>query len=201
MRFIFLTTLVSTLFWSALTSPLWSGTPVPFNEQEVVRMSKGEVLVKIDESGGAEKGRVQAAILIKSPARQIWKVMNDCDGAPKFVPGLKSCKILQHEDHSEVIEHKVKFTWLLPTLTYVFRAEYQEFKRIDFRKVGGELKELQGTWLLEESNDGQETYVIYSVYLDPGFIVPQWLVRHILKGDLPDLLTALRNRVSELDHQ
>ena len=161
-------------------------------------MGKGEVVVRVDESEGAQKGRVEAAILIKAPARQVWKVMNDCDGAPEFVPGLKSCKILQHNDDSEVIEHRVKFTWLLPTVTYVFRAEYQEFKRIDFRKVGGELRELKGTWILEPVNDGQEIYVIYSVYLDPGFFVPQWLVRHILRGDLPELLTALRNRVSEL---
>ncbi len=92
----------------------------------------------------------------------------------------------------------MKFTWLLPTTTYVFRAEYQEFSRIDFKKVSGELKELEGTWILEPINDGQNTYVIYSVYLDPGFFVPQWLVRHILRGDLPELLMALRNRVSEL---
>lgn len=189
---------VSTLLWSALTGPLWSGTPVPFSEQELAHMAKGGVVIMVDESEGVQKGRVQAAILIKSPARQIWKVMNDCDGAPEYVPGLRSCKILQHDDHSDVIEHRVKFTWLLPTMTYVFRAEYQEFSRIEFRKVGGELRELEGTWILEPVNNGQETNVIYSVYLDPGFFVPQWLVRHLLRGDLPDLLKALRNRVSEL---
>jgi ribosome-associated toxin RatA of RatAB toxin-antitoxin module len=153
-------------------------------------MAKGEVVVRVDESEGGQKGRVQAAIFIKAPAPQIWKVMNDCDAAPEFVPGLKSCKILQHDDHADIIEHRVKFNWLLPAQTYVFRAEYQKFSRIDFTKVGGELRELEGTWLLERTNDGQETMVIYSVHLDPGFFVPQWLVRHILKGDLPELLTA-----------
>ena len=143
-------------------------------------MGKGEVVVRVDESEGAQKGRVQGAILIKALARQIWKVMNDCDGAPEFVPGLGSCKILQHDDQSEVIEHRVKFSWLLPTVTYVFRAEYQEFRRIDFKKLGGELKDLEGTWILEPFNHGQKIYVIYSVHLNPGFFVPQWLVRQIL---------------------
>ena len=197
MRLIVSTTLVYTLLWSALASPQWSGTLVPFSAQELARMGKGEVVVRLGESEGAQEGRVEAAILIKAPARQIWKVMNDCVGAPEFVPGLRSCKILQHDDHSEVIEHRVKFTWLLPTVTYVFRAKYQEFSRIDFKKVGGELQELEGTWILEPVDDGRKTYLIYSVYLDPGFFVPQWLVRHILRGDLPELLTALRNRVSE----
>ena len=161
-------------------------------------MGKGEVVIRVDQSEGVQKRRVQAAILIKGLAHQIWKVMTDCDGAPEFVPGLRSCRVLQHDHQSEVIEHRVKFSWFLPTVTYVFRAEYQEFSRIDFKKVGGELKELEGTWILEPYNHRQETYVIYSVYLDPGFFVPQWLVRQILRGDLPGLLTALRNRVSEL---
>ncbi len=62
-------------------------------------MGKGKVVVRVDKSEGGQKGRVEAAILIKVPAHQIWKVMNDCDGAYEFVPGLRSCKILQHEDH------------------------------------------------------------------------------------------------------
>jgi hypothetical protein len=37
--------------------------------------------------------------------------------------------------------------------------------------------------------------VRYRVYLDPGFLIPQWLVRNSLKSDIPAVLTALRNKV------
>ena len=43
-------------------------------------------------------------------------------------------------------------------------------------------------------NSGQ-TLVRYRVFLDPGFWVPQWLVRTSLKADLPAVLTALRTKV------
>jgi glutathione reductase (NADPH) len=39
----------------------------------------------------------------------------------------------------------------------------------------------------------------YEVYLDPGFWVPQALVRHSLRKDLPAVLEALRTRVEGLD--
>jgi len=34
---------------------------------------------------------------------------------------------------------------------------------------------------------------------DPGFFVPQWLVRHSLKADLPAVLSALRTQVENSD--
>jgi hypothetical protein len=59
------------------------------------------------------------------------------------------------------------------------------------------LKEIEGSWVLESMRDGNQTIVVYSVYLDPGFFIPQWLVNFTLRGDLPDLMKAIRDRVSE----
>jgi ribosome-associated toxin RatA of RatAB toxin-antitoxin module len=181
---------------SSLSSD-WSPRSVRFKEGELARLARGEVLVRVGGHDSDRKGRVLAAILINSPARQIWNIMIDCDRAPEFVPGLRSCRVLDRHESMEIIEHRVKFSMLQPTVTYVFRALYQNLRRIDFIRVGGYFRELEGSWILEQIN-GRQTIVVYSVYLDPGFPVPQWLVRRILRGELPDFLLALRNRVSEL---
>jgi ribosome-associated toxin RatA of RatAB toxin-antitoxin module len=164
-------------------------------QEEKRLLAKGRVII-LEQSHGQPKGRVEAAILIDAPVERVWSAMVDCDRAPDFVPGLKGCRVLRRDGNSLIIEHQVRVSWLLPMVTYVFRADYQRYKRIDFKRVSGGLKELEGSWALENINGGRQTIVMYSVYLDPGFYVPQWLVRLILKGDLPDLLTALRNRVS-----
>ena len=59
----------------------------------------------------------------------------------------------------------------------------------------GSLQRLDGTWWLEPLAP-DKTLVFYSVDLDPGFLVPQFLVRRALRKDLPKVLAALRNRVS-----
>jgi ribosome-associated toxin RatA of RatAB toxin-antitoxin module len=168
-----------------------------FGEAERDLLAKGEIIV-FDTSGGDAKGMVEAAVLIHTPAEQVWNVMVDCHGAPEFVPGLKNCKVLQRGGDTETIEHQVKFSWLIPEVTYTFKANYHMHKRIDFKRTEGDLKELEGSWVLESVDDGRKTIIIYSVYLDPGFFVPQWLVRFILRRDLPELLLSIRNRVSLL---
>jgi hypothetical protein len=36
------------------------------------------------------------------------------------------------------------------------------------------------------------------MYVDPGFYVPQWIVREGVKGELPKTLRALKKRVKEV---
>jgi ribosome-associated toxin RatA of RatAB toxin-antitoxin module len=159
-------------------------------------LAKGKVII-LDKSGGKPKGKVRAAILIRAPVEEIWDVLVDCQHAPEFVPGLKDCKVLRSEGDTETIEHEVKFSWLIPKVIYTFRAKYQIQKQIDFKSIGGDLKEVEGSWVLESIGDGNQTILIYSVYLNPGFFIPQWLVNFTLRRNLPDLMKSVRDRVSE----
>jgi coenzyme Q-binding protein COQ10 len=161
------------------------------------RLSDGEVVVRTALGATESKGRVYAAVRIRARADAIWNVMTDCPQAPSFVPGLRRCRRLEGAPDGswEIIEHEVKYSWLLPTVHYAFRADYQRPYRIDFRRVSGDLKDQEGTWRLQETPDMSATIVEYEVYLDPGFWVPDALVRHSLRRDLPAVLAALRTRV------
>jgi hypothetical protein len=165
------------------------------------RLAAGEVVVRTALDAGGARGRVYAAVRIDAAPEVIWSVMTNCEQAPSFVPGLKHCRRIEAAPDGawEIIEHEVKYSWLLPTVRYVFRADYQWPRRIDFRRVSGDLKEQEGTWLLEEMPESSATIVEYEVYLDPGFWVPQALVRHSLRRDLPGVLTALRTRVDSIE--
>ena len=175
--------------------------PPPLVEDELALLKFGEVLIGSEKSRQGHGGRVVAAILIDSPVEPIWEIMVDHERAPEFVPGLRDCRILERDEEGELLEHRVKLSWFLPEMTYVFRAWYRVHERIDFKRVGGDLKALEGSWFFEETSNGTETILRYSVYVDPGFLVPQWLVRPLLKGELSNLLRAVRRRVSELSQQ
>ena len=92
---------------------------------------------------------------------------------------------------------RIPVSWLLPKTTYIYRSTYQKFRRIDFKRISGDLKDLEGSWVLERTGGSQQTIVVYSVFLDPGFFAPTWLVRQILRRNLPDVLLALRKWVSD----
>ncbi len=166
-----------------------------FSESQLSQLKDGEILSYVLRSDGQQKGTVEAMILIEAPAKTIWNIMTDCPGAPTFIPSLETCRILDSGKNWEIIRHEVKWIWFLPKISYVFRADYQINRRIDFVKIKGDLREMKGSWRLFPLDKTGQTIVRYEVYLDPSFFIPQWLVERSLMTDLPEMLTALRTKV------
>lgn len=163
------------------------------------RLADGEVVVQAATGSDPDRprGRVRAAVLIKAGPEAIWAVMIDCREALKFVPGLKLCRRVAGAPDGRwaVIEEEIDYSWLLPTVHNVLRADCDRPRRIDFHRVSGDLKQEEGTWVLTPSPDGSATLVEYEMYLDPGFWIPQWLVKRTLLRDLPAALAGLRTRI------
>lgn len=152
---------------------------------------------------------VNAAVRINAPPDRIWRVLTDCAHAPSFIPGLKRCKLVDAAPDGswEIIEQEAKYSWFMPSVTCVLRADYERPRRIDFRRMSGDLKEEHGSWMLVaeprdprstgESLSGTSTIVQYELFVDPGFWIPRALLRHSLRSELPAALTALRARVED----
>jgi carbon monoxide dehydrogenase subunit G len=163
------------------------------------RLDAGEVVVAATRpiDPARPRGIIQAAVRIKATPEAVWSVLTDCQQATAFVPGLRRCRRVDGaaDGSWQDIEHEVRFSWLLPTVRYVFHAQYQRPYRIDFHRISGDLKEETGKWILSASADGAATVVQYDVYLDPGFWIPQFVVNRSLRKDLPAALSGLRDRV------
>jgi hypothetical protein len=162
------------------------------------RLGAGEIVVRMAGNAGVH-GQVEAAVEIQASPEVLWKVLRDCEHAPAFIPGLKSCHRTEAaaDGSWEIIEHDVKYSWLMPTIHSVFRADYfpgtaGQPWRIDFRRVAGDLRAEQGSWLLAPAPLSSATVVAYQVHIDPGFWIPQSVVQHSLRKNLPEALGALR---------
>jgi len=161
------------------------------------RLAAGEIVIRADVEPDAQRGRIAAAIRINAPPESIWSVLTDCEHASAFVPGLKRCRLIEHaaDGSHDLIEHEVKYSWLMPTIRCVLRANYQRPLRLDFHRIDGDMREEEGSWRLERQAGSRATIVEYRLYVDPGFWIPQALVRHSLRVELPAALAALRSRV------
>jgi hypothetical protein len=153
----------------------------------------GDIDVAVTLDSTAQSGRASATVRIHADRPTVWSLLTSCTDAVKLVPGLVDCAVVRTApDRSwQLIRHVVDYSWYVPRLTFVFRADYLYPKRITIERESGDLKVLTGAWDLEQ--DGDFTVAHYSLALAPGFWVPHWLVKVALRRDLPKMLRALRS--------
>lgn len=174
------------------------------------QLAAGQVAVEVLSDGSdGQRTQLRAAVRVNATPEAIWSVLTDCEHAAGFIPGVKHCRRVQTAPDGswDVIEQEAQYSWYMPTVKCVMRLDYKRPRRIDFKRVSGDLKEGSGEWLLlpEGHADrpgnatgphaaGGPTIVEYELTVEPGFWVPRALLRHSLRSELPAALTALRDR-------
>jgi len=122
-------------------------------------------------------------------------VMTDCPNAPDYIPWVVYCELVesQHDGQQTIFFQQIKFAWYLPELQHTFQLNYYPYRQIDFHRISGSPRRFAGSWWLEPK-DGT-VWVIYSIDMTPGFLVPRGLALRALRNQLPEGLRALRRKV------
>ncbi|MDP8916690.1 MAG: SRPBCC family protein [Pseudomonadota bacterium] len=145
-----------------------------------------------DGAGGAQ---VRGGIDIPAPPSAVWKVMLDCNEAVRYVPKLKSCRVLKADPGGawDVREHRFDYG-VLGEIRHVFRSDYVSGARVRTQRVDGDLKFSQGEWRLEPLAGGAATRVRYQSRSASKTPLPGPLVRQAIRRDAPASLRGLRRR-------
>jgi hypothetical protein len=179
--------------------------PAAFSETalsaaDVKKLEAGEVLMDSTVEG-SKLPFVQGKILIHSHPDKIWNIIANPLEATKTQKHIKKYRFLKDTPSNSVLDCQVEVASFLPRFNYVVESNYDPFRRIEFWRVGGALKDFRGYWLLEPRDNGTKTLLTYAMYLDPGFFVPQWIIRQGLRRELPETLDGIRARVIEIEVQ
>ncbi len=168
-------------------------------ETDVRRLRDGEVLVESDDRN--DNRFVVARILINDTPVNVWRVLtNPFEFAGKISPRMKDVEILEDTVERSVMKCKMEvFPPLIPFISYTVESDYKLHEFVQFKRVAGSLKDFSGTWALAPRDAGQATEVTYSMHVDPGLPVPQWIIRKAMRMELPRTLIALRQRVTNFN--
>ena len=139
---------------------------------------------------------VRAAVQVRAPPETVFRTLTDCSRALRFVPHLKRCAVVDTapDESWQEVEHQIDYGWLAPRADYVFRATYERFTRIRFNHLRGDFRVNEGVWEFLPVDEGRSTLVTYQARLVPDFYVPRWMMRSMLKRDLPELMRGLRTQ-------
>ena len=178
----------------ALLAPRVARADIAIGSAEEARLAAGDVLVDVHIDDAQDAAAVSAVADITAAPQAVWAVMTDCDRAPRFVPDLVSCRVLERDPSGawDVREHIIDWTWLLPNIRNVFRSDYEPPHRLRFKRVDGDLRLSEGEWRLEPLNGGSATRVYYSALLSPNSWIPASLALSSVRNDVPKIMRALR---------
>lgn len=172
-----------------------ANTDARLSEKE--KLNKGQVVVNMEEADGIKF--VVGKIVIDQPADQVWPVLtNPFEFERRISPRMRHVEVMLDEKERSVLKCTVDVCFLFPRVTYVVESLYTPVELIEYRRVGGLLRDFKGAWVINPIENGQKTEVVYSMYLDPGFPVPQWIIREGVKVELPKTLTRMRTRVKSI---
>ncbi len=161
------------------------------NEQDA-SLRKGDILVSVT---GQHKpgGRVEAAVDVPVGAVSLWNLMLDCAGAPKFVPKMKQCRVLESapDASTDLREQRLQFLPGFADLTLRFRSHYAPPHEIRFVKEGGDLAVMEGVWRIEPLGPASAR-LHYQADMATKTPFPGALVRDGMRRDTLAILAAVR---------
>jgi ribosome-associated toxin RatA of RatAB toxin-antitoxin module len=180
--------------WSLGQTTVCVSADWTLSDSQLERLEAGVIIAEGDMAGDRTAADVRAAVEIHASPEQVFGTLVDCAQALRFVPHIKHCTVLETAPDGswQNVEQQVDYGWLAPRATYVFHAEYERFDRIRFSNVRGDFRENRGVWAFRSLDEGRSTLVTYQARLAPAFYVPRWMMRNMLKRDLPDLMRGLR---------
>ena len=176
--------------WLALTLAASLGAAAPVEDDVLERLERGEILAQSiheEKSGGA--ARVTA--LFRASAEDIWNVIGYCKNEFIYVRGLELCEVVVPGLQYIKKHHRVNNNWYTPTLDFVFEARRLSATYGTFTLVEGNLKVMEGQWTVQPAPDGG-LVVSHELRIRSKLPAPRWLVRRVLKKDLPDMLACVR---------
>lgn len=132
-------------------------------------------------------------VVVKSSPAAVWQVLTDYNGAPKTFPNLKKVRVLSECGNSKRVHYQIRPTGLIATYEYDLEVKETPHRSIEFHRICGDFKEIDGYWKLEPADGGRSTLVTYASHVNGGLFMPQALIKHQSRVDMPIALNALRN--------
>jgi hypothetical protein len=159
------------------------------DEHTLARLRAGEVLLENETSdvNGAAAGIL---VFIRAPVERIWAIIISCQQASIWVVGLQYCEALEERGDYALTRQIVDKGWTTPRLDFTFETVRRPYQHMEFRLTQGNLKSMHGSFDFKTFPDG--VLVRHAMLLQPLVPAPSWLVRLVMKKDLPSMMRCIR---------
>jgi len=140
----------------------------------------------------------RASADIEAPIDAVWTVVQDVEQWAEWQSTLGHVDTLARDADERVSRCEVQIDAKIQKIRLELAVSYDAPSRLSWRREGGDLKHMDGSWQLEDLGDGR-TRATYALEVDPGGVLNLFInsnVEQKLRGTLVDARPAeLKARV------
>jgi len=147
-----------------------------------------------ESDGGAYT--VLAQFSVAEPAAAVWAVLTDYEQIPRFMPGVRTSRVLEREDGRVRVEQEAVSRFMMFSKRVHLVLDVAEGTDvIRFRdRCGRSFTSYEGAWTIVDRGDRAE--IEYGLTARPAFDVPGFVLRRLLDRDARAMIDGLRSEIT-----
>ncbi len=134
--------------------------------------------------------RAERQIVIEGSPKDCFAALTDFDSYPDWQRAVKGVDVLSRDGEGRAKEVEFEIDAKLRAVRYTLDYSYEEPHLLTWRYVDGDMKDVDGEFVLEDQGDGT-TLATYTLRIDPGVWMPgklaQVLNEQVMRGSMEDL--------------
>jgi ribosome-associated toxin RatA of RatAB toxin-antitoxin module len=160
---------------------------------------KTEVEAPVTEENVAGKTFSVARILVHARPEAVFQVLTDYANAPSVFPMMRKCQVLEDRGCIKIMKHKVAPSGPVGTYEYTLEVKETPGKSLEWHRIAGDFKEVDGYWRLEPLDGGRSTLVTYLNHVNGGMFIPQMMIKRQARIDMPGVMILLRRQAENIN--
>ena len=152
---------------------------------------EGEIIVEMVKHSTGIPG-LRASFIVTASREAIWDVLTDYTDFRKIFDGIDKMAVIEQDDMGATLEFWIDA--VVTELHYVLRRKYViEAEEISWKRLSGDLEEITGRWLIQNTNKNNVYIIVYESYVDLGNFIITSIARFIAVRKAKSMAQKLRS--------
>lgn len=135
---------------------------------------------------------------IDATPEDLYDVAADVAAYPEWASGVKEVEVLDLDGEGRVDRARFVLEGFVKEIEYVLKYSHDRPNVLSWvAEESDDLKMLEGSYQFGAAEDGAATEVVYSLSVEPNFIIPGFIKRQAEKQIVTTALRGLRKRVAK----
>ena len=136
-------------------------------------------------------------IEIDAKPQTVFEVVTAYESYPELFDEIVEAEVLSRTDR--IVECRFGVEIAKKRFTYTLRLEQTPFEKTRWSLIAGDFKKNNGGWDFRPLDGGSRTHVTYTVEIDLGMFIPQFIVNSLVGASMPKMLDTVKRRAEQAE--